>query len=110
MLGDMELSLLIVSYDLPGTLCIGASFIGFFLPGRLSLGLPESCRYQTSPMVSEADVPAVAFPVKEMQQAERAGSSVAPSRTPPQHLQSALPSFWRESGGITHVCRCRPFL
>lgn len=32
MLGDTELSLLIVSYDLPGTLCIGASFIGFFSP------------------------------------------------------------------------------
>lgn len=43
------------------------------------MGLEESCICQPSPMVLGIDVPAVAFPVEEMQQAERAGSSTAPS-------------------------------
>lgn len=43
------------------------------------LGLEESCICQPSPMVSGISDPAVAFPVEDMQQAERAGSLIAPS-------------------------------
>lgn len=39
-------------------------------------GPGECCMYQLNPMILGNSVPTVAFPVEEMQQAERAGSSV----------------------------------
>ena len=75
--GDVEFSLWILSDNLPGALQGGGGvfldfYFTFFFPPLL--GLEESCRCQPGPMVSGIDVPAVAFPVEEMQWAERAGS------------------------------------
>lgn len=77
---DVEFSSFILSYNLLGALRRwGVHMMCNFGVFFSLLGLEECCICQPSLMVSGITVPAVAFPVEEMQQAERAGSSLAPS-------------------------------
>lgn len=57
-------------------------------------------------MALDISVSAVAFPVEEIQQAERAGSMLTLLASP-WHLQSCLSSLWR-GAGIVPGCRQAP--